>query len=118
MAAKSAEAAKQTSDLIENSVSTIENGKALSTQTAVALQEVTDQSELIVEAIQNIQLATKEQTQAIEQITQGLSQVSSVVQSNAATAEETSASSEEMAAQANTLRQEIEKFNLSKHEAI
>lgn len=118
LAAKSAEAAKQTSDLIENSVSTIENGKALSTQTAVALQEVTDQSELIVKAIQNIQLATKEQTQAIEQITQGLSQVSSVVQSNAATAEETSASSEEMAAQADTLRQEIEKFHLCKHETI
>lgn len=114
LAAKSAEAAKQTSDLIENSVSTIENGKALSTQTAVALQEVTDQSERIVEAIQKIQLATKEQTQAIEEITQGLSQVSSVVQSNAATAEETSASSEEMAAQANTLRQEIEKFHLYK----
>lgn len=118
LAAKSAEAAKQTSDLIENSVSTIENGKALSTQTAVALQEVTDQSELIVKAVQNIQLATKEQTQAIEQITQGLSQVSSVVQSNAATAEETSASSEEMAAQADTLRQEIEKFHLCKHETI
>ena len=118
LAAKSAEAAKQTSDLIQNSVSTIENGKALSTQTAVALQETTNQSELIVKAIQNIQLATEEQTQAIEQITQGLSQVSSVVQSNAATAEETSASSEEMAAQANTLRQEIEKFHLCKHDTI
>ena len=118
LAAKSAEAAKQTSDLIENSVGTIQNGKALSTQTAEALQEVTDQSELIVKAIKNIQMATKEQTQAIEQITQGLSQVSSVVQSNAATAEETSASSEEMAAQANTLRKEIEKFHLCKRETI
>jgi methyl-accepting chemotaxis protein len=112
LAAKSAEAAKQTSALIGASVDTIMKGQTLSAETTQTLQETTNQTERIVKATQDIQTATKEQAQAIEQVTQGLSQVSAVVQSNAATAEETSASSEEMAAQANTLQQEIEKFQL------
>ncbi|MGE4276644.1 MAG: methyl-accepting chemotaxis protein [Lawsonibacter sp.] len=112
LAARSAAAAKQTSDLIRNSVSTIASGQTLSIETSQTLQETTDQSERIVNAIRDIQTAAKEQAQAIDQITQGLSQVSAVVQANAATAEESSASSEEMAAQAGTLQQEIEQFQL------
>ncbi|BAK98980.1 methyl-accepting chemotaxis protein [Oscillibacter valericigenes Sjm18-20] len=112
LAAKSAEAAKQTSALIGASVDTIMNGQTISAATTQTLQETTDQTEHIVKATQDIQTATREQAQAIEQVTQGLSQVSAVVQSNAATAEETSASSEEMTAQANTLQQEMEKFQL------
>ncbi|MEA4934051.1 MAG: methyl-accepting chemotaxis protein [Lawsonibacter sp.] len=112
LAARSAAAAKQTSDLIRDSVNTIASGQTLSIETSKTMQETTDQSERIVRAVQDIQAAAKEQAQAIEQITQGLSQVSAVVQSNAATAEESSASSEEMAAQAGTLQQEIEQFRL------
>ena len=52
------------------------------------------------------------QSAAIEQINQGLSQVSSVFQANAATAEESSASSEELAAQAQSLKQEVNRFQL------
>jgi len=62
--------------------------------------------------IEEIQSASLEQAQTIEQISEGLSQVSSVVQSNAAAAEESSASSKELAAQARTLRQEVGKFKL------
>ncbi len=112
LAAKSAAAAKQTSDLIRNSVNTIASGQILSVETSQTLQETTDQSERIVEAVRDIQTAAREQAQAIDQITQGLTQVSAVVQANAATAEESSASSEEMAAQASTLQREIEQFHL------
>lgn len=112
LAAKSADAAKQTSTLIGASVNTITNGRTLSAETAQTLQETTNQTERIVKATQDIQTAAGEQAQAIEQVTQGLTQVSAVVQSNAATAEESSASSEEMAAQAKTLQQEIEQFKL------
>ncbi|RKD33309.1 hypothetical protein [Lacrimispora algidixylanolytica] len=66
----------------------------------------------MVFAKHEIEASSKEQAAAIEQINQGLSQVSSVVQTNAATAEESSASSEELAAQAQILKQEVNKFQL------
>ncbi len=112
LAAKSAEAAKQTSHLIAESVSTIEKGTELTSQTAQILSEVEQKALIIKERITKIDQASAEQAAAIEQIKLGLNQVSSVVQNNAATAEENSASSEEMSAQALTLRREVGKFRL------
>ncbi|MCI2105737.1 MAG: methyl-accepting chemotaxis protein [Intestinimonas sp.] len=112
LAAKSAEAAKQTTDLIQNSTDTVATGGKLAVETAQTLQDVAEKAKLVDQVIHEIESASSEQAQAIDQIMQGLSQVSSVVQSNAATAEESSASSEELAAQAQTLQQEVRKFKL------
>ena len=112
LAAKSAEAAKQTSDLIQNSVSTVSEGEKLANETSRVLQEVADRALRAVDAIKKIEESSAAQTLSIEEINQGLSQVSAVVQSNAATAEESSASSEELAAQANMLKEEVNKFKL------
>ncbi len=112
LAAKSAEAAKQTSDLIQNSVLIVTEGKKLADETSRVLQEVADRALRAVDAIKKIEESSAAQTLSIEEINQGLSQVSAVVQSNAATAEESSASSEELAAQANMLKQEVNKFKL------
>lgn len=70
------------------------------------------QSQLVGDAIRDIELASTEQAATIEQINEGITQVSAVVQTNAATAEESSASSEELAAQAQTLKTEIGRFKL------
>ncbi|WP_283607007.1 methyl-accepting chemotaxis protein [Faecalispora anaeroviscerum] len=113
LAAKSAEAAKQTADLIAKSVVTVSEGKRLATETLSALSEVSEKSQMVNQAIIEIESASTEQAAAIEQINQGLSQVSAVVQNNAATAEESSASSEELAAQAQTLQGEVSKFKLA-----
>ncbi|MPM49726.1 hypothetical protein SDC9_96457 [bioreactor metagenome] len=115
LAAKSAEAAKQTTDLIQHSVDVISEGQHLSDETSKALQETVEQSLLVEKAVREIQTAAEEQANAIEQITQGLSQVSGIIQSNAANAEESSASSEEMAAQAVMLKREVGKFRLRQH---
>jgi methyl-accepting chemotaxis protein len=112
LAAKSAEAAKQTNDLIQNSVSTVSEGEKLANETSRVLQEVADKALRAVDAIKKIEESSTAQAISIEEINQGLSQVSAVVQSNAATAEESSASSEELSAQAHTLRQEVNKFKL------
>lgn len=114
LAAKSAEAAKQTAELIQASVLTVAEGSQISAQTAQILKDVGEKTIQVVESITKIQQASAEQTMAIEQIKQGLSQVSAVVQTNAATAEENSATSEEMSAQAVTLREEVGKFKLNK----
>lgn len=112
LAARSAEAAKQTADLIHQSVETVGEGGRLAEITRNLLIEVSKKASLVGDAIHEIEASSTEQAAAIEQINQGLSQVSSVVQTNAATAEESSASSEELAAQAQILKQEVNKFQL------
>ncbi len=112
LAAKSSEAAKQTAELIENSVATVANGNKITQQTAQILKDVGINALEMTESFEKIEQSIAEQTEAIGQIRQGLSQISSVVQTNAATAEENSAASEEMSAQAAALRQEVEKFDL------
>ena len=113
LAAKSAEAARQTNELIHMSVVTVAKGTEITTQTAQILQEVGISTANVTESFKKIERAIAEQTAAIEQIKQGISQVSAVVQTNAATAEENSATSEEMSAQAAALRQEVGKFKLA-----
>jgi methyl-accepting chemotaxis protein len=113
LAAKSAEAAKQTVELIQHSTVTVDEGTQITAQTAQILQNVREKALMVNESIIKIERASSEQAIAIEQIKQGLTQVSSVVQTNAATAEENSATSEEMSAQAATLREEVGKFKLN-----
>lgn len=112
LAARSAEAAKQTSELIEKSVTIVSQGEQLAEDTLKRLISASEKAELAVQSIQEIENATTEQAASIEQINEGLNQVSAVVQTNAATAEESSASSEELAAQAQTLQQEVSRFKL------
>ncbi len=112
LAAKSAEAAKQTGELITNSVATVTRGTQITAKTAQILQDVGQSAHKMAESFVKIEHASAEQAGAIEQIRQGLTQVSAVVQTNAATAEENSATSEEMSAQAATLREEVGKFRL------
>jgi len=112
LAAKSAEAAKKTEELIRTSVDTVARGTQLTTQTAQILSDIRKKTRLVIENIMKIDDASAEQAGAIDQIRQGLNQISSVVQTNAATAQENSATSEEMAAQAETLHEEVGKFKL------
>ena len=118
LAAKSAEAAKKTAELIDHSVATVSKGERLAEETAQILVDVAEKARLANESIQRIEKASYDQAQSIEQINQGLFQVSAVVQTNAATAEESSASSEELAAQALILQQEVEKFTLKDTPAV
>lgn len=118
LAAKSAEAAKQTADLIQKSTETVAEGERLATETLKVLDRVSEKAQMVSSSIEQIEYASMEQASAIEQISQGLTQVSAVVQTNAATAEESSAASEELAAQAQTLQEEVGKFRLRKDGGI
>lgn len=112
LAAKSAEAAKQTAALIQSSVEAVAKGTQLTDQTAKILLDIREGTRKVTESIEKINSASSEQAAAIEQIKMGLNQVSAVIQTNAATAEENSATSEEMSAQAATLHAEVSKFKL------
>ncbi len=112
LAAKSAEAAKHTTELVQHSGKTVAEGSDITLKTAQILQEVEQKAKSANESISKIKLASAEQALAIEEVRQGLAQVSAVVQNNAATAEENSATSEEMSAQAVVLREEVARFKL------
>lgn len=113
LAAKSAEAAKETGELIQSSVVAVEKGAQVTTQTVDILQNVGISASEVSSSFEVIEKSIIDQAVAIEQIKEGLSQISAVVQTNAATAEENSATSEEMSAQAIALREEIDKFKLA-----
>ena len=113
LAAKSADAAKKTAELIQHSSATVNDGTQIANQAAQILKNVQDKAKMAVESIEKIEQSSNYQAIAINQIKQGLTQVSAVVQTNAATAEENSATSEEMSAQAATLREEVGKFTLT-----
>ena len=115
LAAKSAEAAQQTAQLIQNSSAAVSKGTQMTQQTAQILQEVGVSTRKVTESFSKIEEASAAQSLAIDQIKEGLAQVSAVVQTNAATAEENSAASEEMSAQAAALRGEVGKFKLAEN---
>ncbi|MEY8356101.1 methyl-accepting chemotaxis protein [Lachnospiraceae bacterium 54-53] len=113
LATKSAEAAKQASQLVERSIASVAEGSQITDQTARVLQSAQRKAKEMDESILQIEQASFKQTDSIEQIRQGLSQVSAVVQTNAATAEENSATSEEMSSQAAMLHKEVGRFTLN-----
>ncbi len=112
LAAKSAQSAKDTAQLIEKSLRAIENGTIIVSETAKSLEEVVYGAHKSAEIIQEIADASNEQAQHINQVNIGVEQISLVVQTNSATAEESAAASEELSSQAHMLKQLIGKFNL------
>lgn len=117
LAGKSAEASKNTQELIQKSIRAVDNGNVLALDAANVLEETVADTAKVVEAITKIAAASEEQAQAITQVTQGLDQISSVVQTNSATAEESAAASEELAGQANLLNTLIEEFRIDVQKA-
>ena len=113
LASKSADAAKQTTMLIERSKAVVAEGAALAENTANALAEVSKNSEQVREIIEKIDVASMQQANAITQITQGIDQISSVIQTNSATAQQSAAASEELSSQANMMSETVAYFKLA-----
>lgn len=112
LASKSAEASKDTSDLIEASFRAVTHGTAIAQDTAESLVTAVDRSREVALTIDKISVATDNQAVSLQQVTQGVEQISSVVQMNSATAEESSATSEELSGQAQELKTLVSGFKL------
>lgn len=113
LAGQSSKAAKETTELIENSIKKVGAGTKIANETAGALAKIVAGISKASELVGNIASATKEQSSALEQINQGITQVSQVVQSNAAASEECAASSEELSSQAECLKESVSVFKLN-----
>ena len=115
LADQSAQAAKESSSLIETSVKAVEKGMVIAGETAAQLEEVSESSKTITKEVANIADTLETQNKEIYEINQGIEQINDVVQNNSATSEECAAASQEMNSEAETLRDLIQKFQVAKN---
>ncbi|MCD4689802.1 MAG: HAMP domain-containing protein [Desulfuromonadaceae bacterium] len=113
LAARSAKAAKETAELIEDSVSKTRHGNEIADRTASALQGIVSGTTKVSDLVAEIAAASKEQSEGIGQVTEGLGQIDQVTQQATANAEETAAAAEELSSQAGHLRQNLAHFEVS-----
>lgn len=112
LAAQSAEAAKNSTELIANAIKAVQNGKGIADLTAEKLEHSASVTQELVANINEITAATREQADSLNQITVSVEQIASVVEENTAMAEQSSASSDELAGQAQTLKELVQEFQL------
>lgn len=112
LAAKSAEAASQTTSLIENSIESVKRGADIAHETAGTLDKIVKNASLISDEVSKISDASNEQASEIRRVSQGVEQIAAVVQSNTATAEESAATSEELSGQSGVLRSLLAHFKI------
>ena len=112
LAAKSAEAASQTTSLIENSIESVKRGADIAHETAGTLDKIVKNASLISDEVSKISDASNEQASEIRRVSQGVEQIAAVVQSNTATAEESAATSEELSGQSGVLRNLLAHFKI------
>lgn len=117
LASKSAEAAKNTTQLIENSLNAISKGAKIADETVESFKLIVKKTNETVSIVESIAEASQQQALGAEQVNSGIEQISSVVQTNSATAEESAAASEELSSQAAVLKgliQDIKMRNVHK----
>lgn len=115
LAAKSADAVKETTELIDKTLRMVESGSKLTDVTQESLHSVVAGAGTVTSQIKLISDASQEQEVAINHIKDSICQISTVIQSNSATSEESAAASEELAGQAQILKSLIGRFQLRKH---
>lgn len=112
LASKSAEAAKNTTALIQQSLEAVNNGSNIANSTSEALKDVEKRAVDVEEVVKGIAAASEKQADMIEHVKTSIDQISTVVITNSATAEESAAASEELSGQASILRELIGIFKI------
>lgn len=110
LAAKSAESANSTKELIVSTLEAVQKGSTLAKQTAESIKNVTELSHQSATLVETIAEDAEKQAEALNQATKGIEDISQVIQMNSATAEESAASCEELSAQAQILADQIGKL--------
>jgi methyl-accepting chemotaxis protein len=112
LAGRSADAAKETTEMIENSIKKVKDGTGITESAAAALAQIVDGVTRATSLVGNIATASAEQAVGINQVTKGIDQVSRVVQANTAAAEESAATCQELSGQSELLKQMVNQFKL------
>ncbi|WP_305047040.1 methyl-accepting chemotaxis protein [Geoalkalibacter sp.] len=112
LAARSAKAASETSEMIEVSVAKAKSGAGIADHTAEALRNIVSGIQKASDLVGEIAAGASEQAEGIGQVNLGVSQIDQVTQQNTASAEESAAAAEELSGQAERLRQLLSRFKL------
>ncbi len=113
LAARSAKAARETTELIEGSAEKTGKGMEIAAKTAESLREIMEGVTRVTTLVGEIATASGEQAGGIDQVSQGLQQIDQVTQKNTANAEESASAAVELAAQAEALRGMLQRFKLA-----
>ncbi|MCD7999592.1 MAG: methyl-accepting chemotaxis protein [Clostridiales bacterium] len=112
LASKSSDAAKETTEMIESSMRSIQAGKQLTDEMADTMLKLVADSDMTADAMKRISEASVSLSEAIFQVSMGIDQISGVVQDNSATAEESAAASEELSSQSQLLNTLVNEFHI------
>jgi len=112
LAARSANAAKETAELIEGSIKKVSGGSKIANETAIALDKIVEGVTKVAILVGDIAISSNEQASGVTQINKRIMQVSDATQTNSASAEESAAASEELSGQSDILKEMIGKFEL------
>jgi methyl-accepting chemotaxis protein len=113
LAMRSAEAAKNTANLIEEAVKNSENGVIINSEVLHNFQEITERINKVSQVVAEIAAASDQQDQGISQLNRAVEQLNQLTQQNAANAEESAAAAQEMSSQSEEMRSMVAGFNLS-----
>lgn len=115
LAVRSAEAAKETTEMIESSVQQVIQGMSVAQATAHSLDGIVHSVEKVTDLIEQINKASQEQAAGISQISQGTHRIEQLTHQNATSAKEGVATSAELFSQANQLQEVLAQFTLDSH---
>jgi len=112
---RSAEASKRTAEMIEQTISKVQEGIEIFNETEKYIGEVVDQTHKIRQLIDEVAAASGEQTKGVEQINKGVSEMEKVTQQNAANSEQSAAASEGLRGQVETMMATVLNFEAFIH---
>ena len=113
LAMRSAEAAKNTANLIEDAVKNSENGVAINAEVLNNFQDIADKSNKVSQVVAEIAAASEQQDEGINQVNKAVEQLNQVTQQNAANAEESASAAQEMSSQSEEMRSMVASFKLT-----
>jgi methyl-accepting chemotaxis protein len=111
LAGRSATAAKEIKELIQDSVRKVEDGSTLVTRSGQTLDQIVTSVKKVSDIIAEIAAASREQSAGIEQVNQAVMQMDEMTQQNAALVEQATAASQSMAEQARALTHLMQKYD-------
>ncbi|MBF0288926.1 MAG: CHASE3 domain-containing protein [SAR324 cluster bacterium] len=112
LAQRSAEAARETTKLIGDSIKKVETGAKTADETANSLNEIVNGVTKVTDLVNEITTSSNEQARGMVEVNRGLAQLNQVVQTNAQMAEQSSTGSDELSSQAMRLKQLVGRFQL------